>query len=72
MTLQALLEIYQATPGERAEAEQLRAVAKASMARIEHGANMVEQYRTFWRAEADAERARTLDTVIIPGVPPDR
>ncbi|HEV8555207.1 MAG TPA: Scr1 family TA system antitoxin-like transcriptional regulator [Actinophytocola sp.] len=67
LLIRALLEIYQATPGERAEAEGLRAAAKASMARLEHGANMVEQYRTFRRDEADAERVRTLDNVIIPG-----
>jgi hypothetical protein len=40
---------------------------EASTARIEHVANMVDQYRTFRRDEADAERARTLDDVIIPG-----
>src|SRR5882672_1845936 len=62
-----LLEIYKATPAERVKAEQLRAAAKASMARIEHVANMVEQYRTFRRDEADAQRARTLDAVVIPG-----
>jgi hypothetical protein len=67
LLIRALLEIYKATPGERAKAEELRAAAKASMARIEHVATMVEQYRTFRRDEADAERARTLDTVIVPG-----
>lgn len=67
LLVRALLEIYGATPEDRAKAEQLRAAAKASMARIEHAADMPERYRALRRDEADAKLARTLDTVIVPG-----
>jgi hypothetical protein len=67
LLVRTLLEIYQATPDERAKAEELRLAAKASLIRVEHAADMPEQYRALRRDEADAVLARTLDTVIIPG-----
>lgn len=62
-----LLELYKTSPEERVKAEQLRLAAKASTARIEHAEDMVGQYRALRRDEADAERVRTLDPMIIPG-----
>src|SRR5256885_13681336 len=45
LLVRTLLEIFKATPDERARAEQLRLAAKSSMARLEHAADMPEQYR---------------------------
>jgi transcriptional regulator with XRE-family HTH domain len=66
LLVRTLLEIYKATPDERAEAEQLRSAAKVSTSLLEHAADMPEKYRAFRIDEADAVVERTLDTVIIP------
>lgn len=66
--LQALLGLYHATPEQRAEAAQLWEDANEPATRVVTPAGSSKEFRAFLRAEAEADRQRTLTPLVMPGL----
>jgi transcriptional regulator with XRE-family HTH domain len=66
--LTALLLLYGATDEQRLIAEELWEDARQDAVRVEHSSGMPPKYRIFLRMEAEADRERTLEQTVVPGL----
>ncbi|WP_190819568.1 helix-turn-helix domain-containing protein [Saccharopolyspora pogona] len=67
-TLQALLALYNASDDQRAEAAALWEDAGDRAVRLITPAGSPKPFRVFLRAEAEADSARTVDPLLVPGL----
>lgn len=67
-SMQALLGLYGATPGQRAEAAQLWEDASEPATRVVTPAGSSKAFRAYLRAEAEADGERILVPLVMPGL----